>query len=128
MTVPLEQSKSAVLRDFIVQSGGQFQMAVQQRQYAFGDNAQRWVDLNPRTVAATCFPSQVAAFGPQQRGFVYPAGMDLTPLIERGDAVLLAWAPGHSPSTTPLNRFKTIRSQRNTMFRLAIPAALPGNL
>jgi hypothetical protein len=128
MTVPLEQSTNAALRDFVVQNGSQFQMAVQQRQYAFGDNAQRWVELNSRTVTAICFPSQVMPVGPQQRGLVYPAGMDLWPLVERGDAVLLAWAPGHSPSTTPLNRFKTIRSQRNTMFRLAIPAGRPGNL
>jgi len=127
-TVPLEQPKSAPLRDFVVQHGGPFQGAVQQRQYAFGDNANRWVELNPRTVAATSFISQALNVGLHQRAFVYPVGMDLTPLVERGDAVLLAWDPGHSPSAMPLNRFKTIRSQRNTMFRLAIPAGQSGNL
>lgn len=126
-TVALETSKSVPLRDFVTQQGAQFQGAVQQRQYAFGDNANRWVELNPRTLIATTFVSQVLNMGPYQRAFVYPAGMDLTSLTERGDAVLLAWDPGHSPSATPLNRFKTLRSQRNTLFRLAIPAQT-GNL
>ena len=111
-----------MLRDFIMQNGGQFHGAVQQRQHAFGYNTERWIDLNPRTVAATSFISQVLVFGPQQRGFVYPAGVDLTPQIERGDAVLLAWDPGQSPSSSPLNRFKTVRQARNTMYRLTIPA------
>ena len=57
----------------------------------------------------------------QQRGFVSPFGMDLTPVVERGDAVLLAWDAGHAPANGSMNRFKTIRSHRNTLLRLAVP-------
>ena len=59
--------------------------------------------------------------GPNQRGFVCPEGMDLTPVVERGDAVLLAWDPGHAPGNGSMNRFKTVRSHRDTLLRVAVP-------
>ena len=45
--------------------------------------------------------------------------------VERGDAVLLAWVPDFSPASQPMNRFKTVRSQRNSLFRAAIPVGQP---
>ena len=45
-------------------------------------------------------------------------GFDLTPLVQRGDAVLLAWAPNYSP-VKPLNQFSPRRSRRNTLLRVA---------
>ncbi len=123
----LEPSSGIPLRDFVMRQGSQFQQAVQQRQYAFGDDRARWLELNSSNVTAVSFVSQVMNMGPNQRGFVYPAGLDVWPVVERGDAVLLAWVPDYSPAGQPLNRFKTIRSQRNTLFRLAIPVGQPGN-
>jgi hypothetical protein len=63
-----------------------------------------------------------------QRNFVYPAGLELSPLIERGDAVLLAWDPDHAPFGGSLNQFKTVRSHRNTMLRLSVPVSEPTKL
>ena len=100
-------------------------MAVQNRQHAFGDNTSRWIDLDAAHLSAVSFASQImnvnAAPYQQQRGFVSPLGMDLTPVVERGDAVLLAWDAGHAPANGSMNRFKTIRSHRNTLLRLAVP-------
>ena len=124
-TFSVDQQSGTPLRDFAQQNGNQFVMAVQNRQHAFGDNASRWIDLDAAHVSAVSFASQLmnvnAAPYQQQRGFVSPLGMDLTPVVERGDAVLLAWDAGHAPANGSMNRFKTIRSHRNTLLRLAVP-------
>jgi len=80
-----------LLRDFVVQNASQFAGAVQSRQRAFGDNTSRWLELNSANLAAVSFLSQWANPELNQRNFVYPGGLELSPLIERGDAVLLAW-------------------------------------
>ena len=113
------------LRDFVVRQGSRFQVAVSQRQFAFGDDSQRRLDLDFSNALAVSFISQVMNLGQNQRGFVYPAGLDLSSTVERGDAVLLAWIPDYSPADQPLNRFKTIRSRQSTLFRLAIPVGQP---
>jgi hypothetical protein len=122
------EQNGMLLRDFVVQNASQFSSAVQSRQSAFGDNTSRWLELNSANLAAVSFVSQWANPGLNQRNFVYPSGLELSPLIERGDAVLLAWDPDHAPSGGPLNQFKTIRSHRNTMMRLAVPVSEPTKL
>jgi hypothetical protein len=42
-------------------------------------------------------------------------------VVERGDAVLLAWDAGHAPANASMNRFKTVRNHRDTLLRLAVP-------
>jgi len=125
--VVLDPNRGVPLRDFVMRQGAGFQAAAQQRQYAFGSDHARWIELNASNLTALSFISQVMATGPGQRGFLYPAGMDLTPAMERGEAVLLAWVPNHSPAAQPMNRFKTVRTQRNTLFRLVIPVTQPGD-
>lgn len=125
--VVLDPLRGALLRDFVIRQGAPFQPAAQQRQYAFGNDNARWLDLNSTNLTAISFISQVMPLGVNQRGFVHPPGLDLSTAVERGDAVLLAWVPDHSPAAQPLNRFKTIRSQRNTLFRLVIPVGQPGD-
>ena len=119
-TLSVDQRSGVALRDFVQQNGNQFQMAVQYRQHAFGDNTVRWLDANATHLAAVSFVSQINA-APNTRNFLYPAGLDLTPAVERGDAVLLAWDPGHAPDNSSLNRFKTVRGHRDTLLRLAVP-------
>ena len=36
-------------------------------------------------------------------------------------AVVLAWDAGHSFMSNPINQFKTLRSNRDTLLRLAVP-------
>ncbi|PYK01031.1 MAG: hypothetical protein DME23_05240 [Verrucomicrobia bacterium] len=124
-TLSVDQQSGTPLRDFVQQNGNQFVMAVQNRQHAFGDNASRWIDLDAAHLTAISFASQImnvnVAPYQQQRGFVSPVGLDLTPVVERGDAVLLAWDAGHAPADGSMNRFKTVRSHRNSLLRLAVP-------
>ena len=126
-TFSVEQN-GMLLRDFVVQNASQFSGAAQSRQRAFGDNTSRWLELNSANLAAVSFVSQWANPDVNQRSFVYPGGLELSPLIERGDAVLLAWDPDHAPPGRPLNQFKTVRNHRNTMLRLAVPVSEPNKL
>jgi hypothetical protein len=126
-TFSVEQN-GPLLRDFVVQNASQFQAAAQSRQRAFGDNTSRWLELNSANLTAVSFVSQWANPDLNQRGFVYPSGLELSPLIERGDAVLLAWDPDHAPFGGSLNQFKTARSHRNMMLRLAVPLGEPARL
>jgi hypothetical protein len=123
--IVLGAMQGTLLRDFATRQGSQFQTAAQQRQYAFGNENARRMDLNSSNVTALSFISQVVPSGPNQRVFVYPAGLDVSPVVERGDAVLLAWVPDFSPANQQMNRFKTVRSQRNSLFRAAIPIGQP---
>ena len=52
--------------------------------------------------------------------FVTPPGMDLSPLLERGNAVFLAWEADFSP-VKPMNQFATRRSRKDTLWRMSVP-------
>jgi hypothetical protein len=106
------------LTSFVQRHGGNFAGAVNQRQQAFGHNTERIFDIAQSTMAA----SFVGYLRPgQQHGynqFVAPAGMDLTPVVERGYAVLLAWVEDFS-ATKPINKFNPRRAHKDTLFRVA---------
>jgi len=120
-TLTIGPERGRALRDFVAQYSGQFLQSANQRQHAFGDNTSRWLDLNAAHLAAVTFASLSPFSGPNQRGFVYPEGMELTPSEERGDAVLLAWDAGSAPGGNSMRRFKAVRSQKNTLYRLVVP-------
>ena len=79
--VSLDPTRGIPLRDFVVRQGATFQTAAQQRQYAFGNDNARWIDLSASNLAAISFVSQIMATGPNQRGFLSPPGLDLTPAV-----------------------------------------------
>jgi hypothetical protein len=126
-TFTVEQPQGALLRQFVHQRATQYQAAVGQRQRAFGDNQVRWLELSPANLTAVSFIAQLPGFGPNQRGFTYPRGLELTALLARGDAVLLAWDPGHAPVPS-MKQFQSVRSRQNTWLRLALPVGQAGAL
>ncbi len=113
------------LRDFVQQNANQFQMAAQERRQAFGsDPSLRLWDMPVSTMAAS-FLGELDRVGNNRRNFyastfLAPEGLDLTPLVDRGDAVLLAWDAGDS-LIQPIQQFTPRRSRRDTLLRLAIP-------
>jgi hypothetical protein len=129
----LERTQGMLLRDFVQQEGGQFQVAVQQRQNAFGSaRLSRTWDI-PLCAMAASFISQLGApvgqpgmWGRFYSRFTAPAGVDLSPVVRRGDAVLLAWDAGRS-LVHPINRFTPRRLHRDTLLRLAVPVAKTGS-
>jgi hypothetical protein len=110
------------LQTFVLQHAGNFEHAVNQRQTAFGDERAAQIQDIPHGTMAVSFISQYHQsnqYGQYQR-FITPPGLDLAPLIERGDAVLLAWADNYAPIKA-MNRFSPRRSDRDTLLRVAIP-------
>jgi hypothetical protein len=106
------------LSTFVQRHGANFANAVNRRQQAFGDNTPQIFDIAQSTMAAS-FATQVRPgqhYGYNQ--FVAPAGMDLSPLVDRGYAVLLAWVEDYS-ATKAINKFSPRRSHKDTLLRVA---------
>lgn len=125
-TMVLEPDRGQPLADYAQTTGQQFYHIVQSRQQAFGRDQRGRVELTPANVVAASFIRYVPSFDPSQRGFVYPAGFDLSQLVARGDAMLLAWDAGASHTISPLRRFKPPRTTQNAMLRLAVPVKKAG--
>jgi len=118
-TLTLRRDAGVALADFVWQRGANFQHVVQQRQYAFGGETSGRIDDVTNAAIAASFLSQLGERQGNVR-FVTPPGLDLTPLVERGQAVLLAWARDYSP-IAPLNQFSPRRLHRDTLWRIACP-------
>ena len=100
------------LTSFVSSAGSGFQGAVAGRHAAFGGYASGRIDDLPGA-------SLVASFLPLLgERFLSPPGLDVTPVVERGNALLFAWAPNYSP-VPRINQFRPRRFQQNTMWRVA---------
>ena len=104
-TFQVERSKGVTLHDFVTRHQGEFQAAVTARQRAFGSSSSGQIpDITDSSMAAS-FLSQIAQDqNGYNYGFVSPPGLDLTPVAERANAVLLAWSADYSPMP-PINKF-----------------------
>jgi hypothetical protein len=121
-TFTISKEQGTPLKDFVWKHGQAFQSAVGSRQQAFGgsDNG-RVVDLPNSTVAAS-FISQLARQPNQQNyagQFVAPHGLDLTPVIDHGGAVLFAWAGDYSP-VKAMRQFSPKRTHKDTLWRMPV--------
>ncbi|MSU61695.1 MAG: hypothetical protein EXS31_04735 [Pedosphaera sp.] len=121
----LKTADGTALSSFVqsnsIQRGTSFRDTVDARRNSFGNNRQGQLE-NPAMVSTVASFTAHIPTQQNQRRFVTPAGVDLTSLVDRGDAVLLAWDADHSP-IKPINQFKPIRTRRSTLLRLAAPVA-----
>ena len=60
---------------------------------------------------AASFLSRLSGPQDSMRRFIAPPGLDLSSVVEHGNAVLLAWAGDYSP-VKPLRQFTPRRSQK----------------
>lgn len=116
---PLEASTGVPLAQWVLQNGVEFQSVVQSRHATLGNAEMGHLENAPLISMVASFSAQLPG-ADQQRNFIAPPGLDLTRLVQRGDAVLLAWDANQS-YTTPVNRFNPPRLQRNSLLRLAVP-------
>ena len=72
-----------------------------------------------RSTVAVSFLSQFGQPQMYENSFVAPPGLDLSPLLDHGGAVLLAWAGNYSP-IKPIYQFSPRRTQQDTLWRLAL--------
>jgi hypothetical protein len=113
------------LLDFVRNTGQRFQEVAANRRQVFGNAQAARIELSPPNAIAASFIASLGSYQGQARSFIYPAGLELSALVARGDAVLLAWDAGHAATSTPLRRFNPPRTTQNTLFRLAVPVSLP---
>jgi hypothetical protein len=105
------------LSDWVVGQSSQFQNAAQQRQQVFGGQTSGRIDNAPEAASAASFIGLVQ--GRQGNAlFLTPPGLDVSPVLARGQAVLLGWTAGYAP-IAPMNQFKAARGSRNTLWRLS---------
>jgi hypothetical protein len=104
----------------------QFDAAASRRDDLFGGNDKgEHIDDWAQGSMTASFGGLLTRLGNNQsRDFVWPAGLDLSPLTDRGDTVILAWVPDHL-LVQPLNRFPAERQRRGTLLRLVLPPRPP---
>ncbi len=94
---------------------------VQQRRFAFGGESSGQIERNLDGVILASFVERLRGlrmdFG---ENFASHACFGVNHLVQRGEAVVFAWASGQSVAA-PLHRFTPTRSQRDTVVRIAIP-------
>ena len=118
-TQALSRRDGMTLKNFISTFAGNFQNAVVSRQHALGSTASGQIEDKPTSTMAASFISQLTGSQAYQNNFVSPPGLDLSPVLDHGGAVLLAWAGGYSP-IKPVYQFSPRRLQRDTLWRLAL--------
>jgi hypothetical protein len=106
------------LNDYVARNGGQFHPAVEARRQTFGSTERGRINDLPNAAVAASFLSLLDGSADFRSGFVSPPGLDITPVVERGGAVLFAWAADYSPAK-PINQFSPRRFHQNTLFRMA---------
>jgi hypothetical protein len=118
-TQKLARSEGISLRTFVSNLAGNFQNAVMGRQRAIGVTARGQIGDRPNSAVAASFVSQLVRAQAYQNNFVAPPGLDLSPVLDHGGAVLLAWAAGYAP-IQPIYQFTPRRLQRDTLWRVAL--------
>lgn len=126
-TFTLESGSGRHLPEFLAPLHQRFVNAAQRWRRAFGGGDAEFLELSPAALVAVSLISQgslgMGASMGGARAFVYPAGLDLGRLLERGQALVFAWDPGQAPVSAPLARFKAPRATKNTWLRLAVPVS-----
>ena len=125
--VPANQSKTfnrrgrreTSLQSYVQTHGVAFTGAVNSRQRAFGDNEHSVLHDFTNAAVAASFVSHLNTQNSYEN-FNVESDFELSSVLERGDAVVLAWTPNHS-LIKPLNQFAARRSHRDTLLRLAVP-------
>jgi hypothetical protein len=124
----LPHSSGTTLQSQVQGQANYFAQIVQQRQSQFGGAEGGHIeDAFNSTVALSFLElAQVSGDGGQPwnptywNRFVTPPGFDLTGLMKRGDAVLMAWMPEET-LVPPINKFSPRYSKKNTVLRVVVP-------
>jgi len=109
---------STPLKSYVQTHASQFLGSIDARRRAFGDSASSQIhDVTNASMAASFITLNNTR--ENYNNFSVQPGFDLSSLVERGDAVFLAWAPKYS-FTKPLNQFSARRGSRDTLIRVTI--------
>jgi hypothetical protein len=112
------------IRSFVAAASGQFDDAINQRRNALGSDSARFL-INPVDAAMALslgdfHGNSVDPYNRYQSRFMFPSNLDLSYLMDRGQALLLVYCPNFAP-TRAMNDFKPVRSTRNSLLRRSLP-------
>ncbi len=119
LTKSVKAEDGLPLRSFVWNYGSSFREAVNARQRALGASESGQISDLPDSSMAASFLSQLSQSQDYNNTFIAPPGLDLSPTLDQGGAVLLAWADNYSP-VKPLYQFTPRRSHKSTLWRLAL--------
>jgi hypothetical protein len=117
--VMVKSGSGRPLQQYAQQHGNQFQQAVSTRQQTFGGAGSGRLDDLINSSVALSFGSQIHPPQQYMGRFVMPPLLDLTPTLQNGAMVLLAWDEGFAP-VKPLHQFAPKRSARHTLWRVTL--------
>ncbi len=117
--ISLDPARGINVRQFVRENGAYFQQAVNRRREPLGEAAAGRLEDRPLTATTISLISYLEGQQPG-RSFISPPGMDLSPLIERGDAAIFAWIPNFSLAEK-MNDFHPPRFKQDTLLRLTVP-------
>jgi hypothetical protein len=117
--VTLQPKEGTPLRTWLQEYHETFRKASASRREMMGTSF-HIDDWTSPSVAAS-FPSLLDMMAGDERDCIYPLGMDLAPLAERGDTLVLAWLPNRTLIPT-MNKFIALRRQNGTLLRLVAPS------
>ncbi len=131
-TANIYRAGGNLLQAIVQSQANAFANVVQQRQNQFGaQQAGHLDDIFKNTTAASFLGTANTSSEPNQpwnagywNRFATPPGFDLTPLMQRGDAVLLAWMPDDTVVPT-LHKFSPRYSRKDTVLRIAVAVQGP---
>jgi hypothetical protein len=107
-------------RQFVNTRAANFQQAVSERQRAFGGSESGRIIDQPNSAIAASFLNQLGHQpGYGGNNFIAPPGLDVSAVVEHGNALLLAWAEDYAP-IKPMYQFSPRRSHRHTLWRMAV--------
>jgi hypothetical protein len=118
-TQTLKREEGIPLRSFVANLGGNFQNAVVSRQHAIGSTSSGQISEKAESTMAVSFISQLNGAQAYQNNFITPPGLDLSPVLEHGGAILFAWDQGYAP-IKPIYQFAPRRLQKDTLWRVAL--------
>jgi hypothetical protein len=118
----LESQKGQLLIEFVKSHSDHFAGAVQSRRTAFGDENQGRLGDLPGNSMAISFLGLAPEGNNSRDRFIIPERLDLSRLLDRGDAVVLAWDAGQG-QCPPMNKFTPKRVNRDSLYRLAVPVS-----
>ncbi len=118
----LSTTNQLALKTFVTTRRPRLAEVINLRGQAFGANDRTHIDEWAETSIVASFAGMLAPEEAEGRGYISPPGLDLTPLVQRGDTVVFAWMPDAS-LIRPIPHFETPRFQKNTLLRWVIPRA-----
>ena len=122
LAVARAQDDSINVSDLTRDWSATFNAVANSRGDVFGGQGQEHIDNWPGASVAASLTQRVSGNDDGQRHFVWPPGFDLSPMVDRGEVLVMAFA--RNDSVLPgVNRFRAVQQSRHTLYRLVLNRA-----